>query len=149
MKTVIKLETEIDATNNLNHNQLLIEISNLIENGRQKVAREFNSTLILLNWLIGSRINQAILGDIRAEYGEQVINRLAQQLTSKYGKGYSRPSLFRMVRFAKLFPEKEIVSTLSRQLSWSHLLLFCTIARYSSHSEFFFCQTNEMKCGDL
>lgn len=127
LKTIIKLETEIDAANNLNNDQLLIEISNLIENGKRNVAREFNSTLVLLNWLIGSRINQAILGDVRAEYGEQIINRLAEQLTLRYGKGYSRPSLFRMVRFTKLFPEKEIVSTLSRQLSWSHLLLLCAI----------------------
>lgn len=127
MKTIIKLETEIAANNNLDQDQLLVEISHLIENGRQKAAREFNSTLVLLNWLIGSRINQVILGDIRAEYGEQIISRLADQLTVRYGKGYSRPSLFRMVRFAKLFPDQAIISTLSRQLSWSHLLLFCTI----------------------
>jgi predicted nuclease of restriction endonuclease-like (RecB) superfamily len=111
----------------LDHEQLLTDISQLIEKGRQKVAREFNSTLVLLNWLIGSRINQAILGDVRAEYGEQIVNRLADQLTLKYGKGYSRPNLFRMVRFAKLFPKKEIVSTLSRQLSWSHLMLLSTV----------------------
>lgn len=111
----------------MNQEQLLVDVSQLIEDGRRKVAREFNSTLILLNWLIGSKINQAILGDMRAEYGEQIVNNLAEQLSLKYGKGYSRPNLFRMVRFAKLFPEKEIVSTLSRQLSWSHLLLLCTI----------------------
>ena len=123
----MKAIDEVKIAPNLNHDQLLVEISGLIEDGKKRIAREFNSTLVLLNWLIGSRINQAVLCDVRAEYGEQIIDRLAEQLTLKYGKGYSRPNLFRMVRFAKLFPEKEIVSTLSRQLSWSHLLLFCSI----------------------
>lgn len=128
MKTIIKSKIEqAIASPNQDNEQLVIEISHLIEEGRQKVAREFNSTLVLLNWLIGTRINHAILGEERAEYGEQIINNLAEKLTLKYGKGYSRPSLFRMVRFAKLFPDKEIVSTLSRQLSWSHLLLICAI----------------------
>lgn len=48
-------------------------------------------------------------------------------MTTSYGKGYSRPNLFRMIRFAKSFPNREIVSTLSRQLSWSHFVLICAI----------------------
>jgi hypothetical protein len=42
-------------------------------------------------------------------------------------RGYSRPNLFRMIKFAKSFPDREIVSTLSRQLSWSHFVLICAI----------------------
>jgi hypothetical protein len=38
------------------------------------------------------------------------------------GNGFSRPNLFRMVRFAEVFPEQQIVSTLSRQLGWSHFV---------------------------
>src|SRR5216684_3892708 len=98
METTQKVSVHKIPPDNLSHEQLLKEISQFIEEGRQHVAREFNSTLVLLNWLIGSRINKAILGDTRAEYGEQIINRLAVQLTVKYGKGYSRPNLFRMVR---------------------------------------------------
>src|SRR3990167_10868944 len=40
---------------------------------------------------------------------------------------YSRPNLFRMIKFAKQFPDREIVSTLSRQLSWSHFVIICSI----------------------
>lgn len=32
-----------------------------------------------------------------------------------------------MIKFAKSFPNREIVSTLSRQLSWSHFVLICAI----------------------
>ena len=40
----------------------------------------------------------------------------------EYGKGFSRKSLFHMIRFGEVFPEEEIVSALSRQLTWSHFL---------------------------
>jgi hypothetical protein len=40
----------------------------------------------------------------------------------EFGNGYSRPNLFRMIRFAEVFPDEQIVSTLSRQLGWSHFV---------------------------
>jgi predicted nuclease of restriction endonuclease-like (RecB) superfamily len=43
-------------------------------------------------------------------------------LVKEFGNGFSRPNLFRMVRFAEVFPGGKIVSTLSRQLSWSHFV---------------------------
>lgn len=126
-KEVSQKKAKNQMSDVLPYDHLLMEISQLIENARTHVAREFNTTLVMLNWLVGSRINQFILADTRAEYGEQVLNRLAERLTLKYGKGFSRPNLFRIVRFARFYPEKEIVSTLSRQLSWSHLTLICAI----------------------
>jgi predicted nuclease of restriction endonuclease-like (RecB) superfamily len=38
------------------------------------------------------------------------------------GNGFSRPNLFRMIRFVEVFTVEKIVSTLSRQLSWSHFV---------------------------
>jgi predicted nuclease of restriction endonuclease-like (RecB) superfamily len=38
------------------------------------------------------------------------------------GRGFSTKNLRHMVRFAEAFPDVEIVSTLSRQLAWSHFL---------------------------
>lgn len=58
----------------------------------------------------------------RAEYGEQVVDALSKVLTTEYGRGYSRKSLFHMIRFAEVLPDERIVSTLSRQLAWSHFL---------------------------
>jgi hypothetical protein len=45
---------------------------------------------------------------------------LSHQLTARYGRGYDRTNLDRMVKFAREFPE-EIGATLSHQLSWSHV----------------------------
>lgn len=106
---------------------LFNDITNLINEARQHVAHEYNSTQALLCWLIGKRIDEEVLKSERAEYGEAIITSLAKELSLAYGKGYSRPNLFRMIKFAKQFPNREIVSTLSRQLSWSHFVIICSI----------------------
>jgi hypothetical protein len=65
-------------------------------------------------------IGSAILGDERAEYGSEIVATLSQQLTARYGRGFGIPNLSRMVTFARVFPDEQIVATLWRQLSWSH-----------------------------
>ena len=106
---------------------LINDISILIDEARTHVAREYNSTQALLCWLIGKRVDEEILKSERAEYGEAIVITLSRHLSFTYGKGYSRPNLFRMIKFAKQFPSREIVSTLSRQLSWSHFIIISAI----------------------
>ena len=50
------------------------------------------------------------------------MSSLSAQLTAEYGRGFSRQNLFRMIQFAEVFPDEEIVSSLMRQLSWTHLI---------------------------
>jgi len=101
---------------------LLKDLRHLIEAARQDVAHQVNSALVLLYWRMGKRIRQDILREKRADYGEQIVATLSKQLVVEFGNGYSRPNLFRMIRFAEVFPEEQIVSTLSRQLGWSHFV---------------------------
>ncbi|CAN5896618.1 PDDEXK nuclease domain-containing protein [soil metagenome] len=101
---------------------LLADIRSLIEAARQHTARVVNSAMVLTYWSIGERIQREVLGEERAEYGEQMVERLAVRLRTEYGSGFSRPNLFRMLRFAQIFPDPDIVSTLSRQLAWSHFV---------------------------
>ena len=123
-----KISLKSTKASTYNQPDLLVkDISALIDEARNHVAREYNSTQALLCWLIGKRIDDEILKSGRAEYGETIVISLASHLSLTYGKGYSRPNLFRMIKFAKLFPTREIVSTLSRQLSWSHFVLICGI----------------------
>jgi len=107
------------------YKQLLQDVVQLIQHGRQRVATEVNSTVVLLYWSIGKRINDEILSDKRADYGDQIIDNVSYQLTLQFGKGYSRSALFRMLRFAKFYPNHQIVATVSRQLTWSHVVLLC------------------------
>jgi len=108
---------------------LLNELSQLIEQSQRQVVSQANSTLTMLFWHIGKRINENILQNKRAEYGKQIVVTLARQLTEKYGRNFEERNLRRMLQFAEQFPDKEIVVTLSRQLSWSHFLILIPLKK--------------------
>ena len=100
---------------------LVLEIKELVRNSREYVAVEINATISMLYWQIGKRINEEVLKDKRAEYGKQIVLTLSQQLTAEYGAGWSEKNLRHCLRFAEVFPDREIISTLWRQLTWSHI----------------------------
>jgi predicted nuclease of restriction endonuclease-like (RecB) superfamily len=100
---------------------LLKDIKQLIEGARARAAAAVNSEMVRLYWSIGERIRKDILAFERAAYGEQIVDALSRQLGGEYGRGFSRPNLFHMIRFAETFPDRKIVYALSRQLSWTHL----------------------------
>jgi predicted nuclease of restriction endonuclease-like (RecB) superfamily len=97
------------------------DIAGLINGTKEKVYRAVNTELINLYWNIGKIIKEDIIKKERAEYGKQIIDNLSKELTNNYGNGYSRSNLFRMVQFYEAFSTKEIVATLSQQLTWSHI----------------------------
>lgn len=99
---------------------LLGDIRRMIEETRQGVAATVNTALTTLYRRIGKRINEEILDGERAEYGEAIVSTLSGQLVVEYGSGFSVKNVRHMMRFAQAFPDELIVSTLSRQLSWSH-----------------------------
>lgn len=101
---------------------LLADVRQLIEGSRAQLGVVVNSALTGLYWHIGQRVHAEVLQGERAEYGEQVVVTLAKQLESDYGRGFSAKNLRHMLRFAEVFPDPQIVSTLSRQLTWSHFL---------------------------
>ncbi len=100
---------------------LFADIRQLIEQSRQKVAVTVNAEMSMLYWHIGKRIKEDVLQNKRAEYGKKVISTLSQQLTQEYGKGWSEKQLRHCLYAVETFPDKEIFSTLRRQLSWSHI----------------------------
>jgi len=103
-----------------NINKLFSEIKQLIEEARQTVAVAVNAATTILYWNIGRRIKNEILENKRAEYGEEVVKTLSQELTREYGKGWSEQHIWHCLRFAETFPDNEILYALSRQLSWTH-----------------------------
>lgn len=101
---------------------LLADLRGLIDAGRGRVAQAVNAGMVALYWGIGDRIRREILGERRAAYGEEIVSTVSRQLTADYGRGFSRPNLFRMLRFAEVFSDPRIVQTLSEQLGWSHFI---------------------------
>ena len=97
------------------------ELSALIHSAKQRAAVAVNSEITLLYWQVGNRINQAVLGGERADYGKRVIATLSNELTAQFGKGWSKRNLAQMVKFAEVFWDIEIVHALRTQLSWTHI----------------------------
>jgi len=80
-----------------NYGSLISGISELLDSARRTSARALNSILTATYWEIGRRIveyEQA--GEKRAEYGERLLKTLAQDLTARFGRGFSWQNLYRM-----------------------------------------------------
>jgi hypothetical protein len=102
--------------------KLYQDIRQLIESAKAHVVIQVNQTLVLTYWQIGKTIKAEVLLDDRAEYGDATIKKLAEKLVAEYGNGFGQRNLFRMVRFYQQFPDREILTTVSAQLSWSHFV---------------------------
>lgn len=94
------------------------QISNIIVNNKNKMVYQINNTLVETNYLIGKVIiENEQNGNIRAEYGKDILNKLSKKLTSKYGNGYSRSGLQNMRLFYIRYKNYQ---TVFGNLSWSH-----------------------------
>lgn len=96
---------------------LLQDLRNMIDQAKRSVALVVNTHLIALNWQIGHRIHSEILKKKRAGYGEEILATVSQELTKEYGQGFTLSSLSRMLKFAELFPDKQIESRQEKPLS--------------------------------
>ena len=94
----------------------------IIDKAKEVAYQAVNVALIQRNWLLGHRIDVEILhGEQRADYGEAVINKLALDLTSHYGKGFDASNLYKFLQLSRLFPEILDAARLkSLSLTWSH-----------------------------
>jgi len=106
---------------NSSYSALYADLKSYIEKTRVQIAYGINQEMVLLYWQVGHRIWQDILEEHRASYGKEIVSALSRQLSTEYGKGFNRANLFHMIRFAEIFPDVQIVSALSRQLSWTHM----------------------------
>jgi hypothetical protein len=61
-----------------------------------------------------------MLKEKRADYGKKIVAALARKLEAEFGRGFGERNLFRMIRFAEVFPDSKIVSSLRTQLGWTH-----------------------------
>jgi hypothetical protein len=100
--------------------ELFTDLVEIINSGKFLASQTLNSALVLTYWSVGERLHKDILQEKRAEYGKEIVAKLATKLTEQFGKGFDRANLFNMLRFAEMYSEKEIIYALSRQLTWTH-----------------------------
>jgi predicted nuclease of restriction endonuclease-like (RecB) superfamily len=93
------------------------EIKTIIQQGQSKAYRAINSAMVETYWNLGKRIvEQEQQGKERADYGSFLIENLSKILTTEFGKGFSKRSLFQYRQFYQMFSEIEIPRTLLAEL---------------------------------
>jgi predicted nuclease of restriction endonuclease-like (RecB) superfamily len=99
-----------------NYNNIRAEIVELLKAARSTAARNVNSIMTATYWEIGRRIvEQELRGEARANYGEQLLDLLAKDLTKQFGRGFGNINLWRMRAFYRAWSEGQILSTLSKE----------------------------------
>ena len=67
-----------------------IDIKNILEQARSKARSAVNAAMVEAYWLIGRRIvEEEQQGDSRAIYGQRLLESLAKELSTTFGKGFS------------------------------------------------------------
>jgi len=101
-----------------NYIKLLDDITVLLEEARSKTVRQVNCILVQTYWEIGSRIVKGEQrGAERAGYGEELLKRLSQDLTKRFGRGFNLTNLKYMRQFYLAYPKSH---ALRDELSWTH-----------------------------
>lgn len=137
----IKTETEM-------LHELFVNTSELIEFARASVVQQVNLVQLMTYYSIGKWIVDVQQGgNNRAQYGKGVIKKLAEHLTEKFGRGFSKTNLENARKFYLTFQDR-IPQTVFRQfaiektqtvfrlldedkpflLSWSHYQVLMRIA---------------------
>ncbi len=116
-KSVSKRSAAVPSGND-GYADLLGGVTVLVETARRASARAVNAFMTATYWEVGRRIVEFEQGGRkRAGYGETVIKRLAQDLSARFGRGFSRQGLQKMRQLYLVAPPDRIRQTLSGELS--------------------------------
>ena len=87
------------------YDEVLSGVVELLEQARRAAARSVNAIMTATYWEIGRRIveyDQS--GEERAEYGQELMVRLGDDLTKRFGRGFGWRNLFQMRAFYLAWP---------------------------------------------
>ena len=119
-----------------NYSSLFTDLASLIEQGRKAAVRYVNIALVATYWLMGRRIVEyEQKGKERAEYGEELLERISKDLSSRFGKGFSLRNLRNMRSFYLLFPIQQTLSAESSKDKIVQTLSAELIAMFQTPSE--------------
>jgi predicted nuclease of restriction endonuclease-like (RecB) superfamily len=117
------------------HNRFT-DIIQLIKQARTNAIKAVNAELINLYWNIGAYISQKLE---KAEWGDAVVTELAKfiQMQEPDLKGFSNKNLWRMKQFYETYRDFPELSTVVREISWSHNLAIFSRCKTSEERTFY------------
>lgn len=133
-KFVVKLNSIMDKR--------FADIIQLIKQSKTNAIRAVNAELINLYWSIGEHISKKIE---KSEWGDSVVTELAKhiQQTEPEIKGFSDKNIWRMKQFYETYKCFPKLSTLLREISWSHNLAIFSRCKTIEEREFYLKQAKQ------
>jgi predicted nuclease of restriction endonuclease-like (RecB) superfamily len=112
------------------------DIIQLIKQSRTNAIKAVNAELINLYWNIGEYISKKIE---QSEWGDSVVTELANfiQTLEPETKGFSDKNIWRMKQFYETYKDFPKLSTVLREISWSHKLAIFSRCKNSEEREFY------------
>ena len=88
------------------------DVSKIIDAARDSAVRSVNASMTAAYWLVGRRIVEyEQSGEGRADYGVALLEKLAGDLTGRFGRGFSRQNVYNMRLFYLSYPPGQILQT--------------------------------------
>lgn len=101
------------------------EIKETLLSSRNQAYSAVNFTMVQAYWHIGRIIVEHEQdGNMRADYGRSILQKLSARLTEDFGKGFSVRTLQQMKKFYVMFPN---TNALRSQLTWTHYRLLLAV----------------------
>ena len=114
----------------IDNTEMIEQIKDIIISSRKKIAYEVNNNMLIAYWNVGRIIvENEQNGNIKAEYGKQILKELSKELKKILGSGFSVSNLQYMRRFYIIYQKQQ---TLSVKLSWSH---YCELLSIENEEE--------------
>lgn len=112
------------------------DIIQLIKQSRTNAISAVNAELINLYWNIGEYINTKLE---KSEWGDSVVTELAKYIQQDEPeiKGFSDKNIWRMKQFYETYKDLPKLSTLLREISWSHNLAIFSRCKTVEEREFY------------
>lgn len=120
--------------NELNND--FLSVIQLIKKSQQKAIRAVNTELISLYWEIGSFISQKVE---KSDWGKSVVEELALYIHKNEPsiKGFSDKNLWRMKQFYETYEDFPKLSSVLREISWTHNLTIFSRCKTMEEREFY------------
>jgi predicted nuclease of restriction endonuclease-like (RecB) superfamily len=118
------------------------DIIQLIKLSRTKAIKAVNNELINLYWNIGEYLSNKL---VKSEWGDSVVTELAKYIQQNEPgiKGFSDKNIWRMKQFYEAYKDLPKLSTLLREISWSHNLTIFSRCKTEEEKEFYLKQAKQ------